>query len=186
MLYSIGLSIGQLSDRAAASVVRRDGDVYEVLHLHVWQPGTSHPTTIIDLKTILSTPLLCSRDASVTLAIDVTLAGIVTGHMYRDRLSVYTVCYDIAHQEREGALSKREIISMIRILLEERRLRYAPTMEHALTLQTELQQFQAKQVTGDNPMTDWRTRPHDDLVIATAMACWALQHTNPKILLWGD
>lgn len=177
--YYIGLSLGQLGDRTALSIVRDAAPegavrIHECRHLQVWQPGTSHMAIIADIKTMLGAPTL--HDANIALAIDMTVAGESVALMYRNALGVPTSLYDIA-AGTAGHLPKREIVSLMRALLEQNRFRYATGIEHASTLQTELQHFQVKQVSPDNALMDWRNRPHDDLVIATALACWLLEQS---------
>lgn len=202
--YSIGLSLGQLGDRTALSIVRiadslietkrvppgssaeagamlyTDDLTYECRHLQVWQPGTPHTTIIAELKVMLGVDTL--RNASASLAIDMTVAGESVAQMYRNALSVPTRFFDIVSATTgatEGHLPKREIVSLMRALLEQNRFRYATGIEHASTLMAELQHFQVKQVSPDNALLDWRNRPHDDLVIATALACWSLKKYGP-------
>jgi hypothetical protein len=63
---------------------------------------------------------------------------------------------------------------VLQILLQSRRIRVAETLPEAATLVKELENFRTKVApssTGDL-LADWRGAPHDDLVLAVAVAAW--------------
>ncbi len=63
-------------------------------------------------------------------------------------------------------------------LIQADRFQIAPGLTEAETLGRELLQFRAKinLQTGNETLEAWRTRDHDDLVLAVALACWFGQH----------
>jgi hypothetical protein len=80
---------------------------------------------------------------------------------------------------------KKDLAGTLHVLLQGKRIKVADTLEHAQTLVVELQQFQLKTV----PMTadaviEWRERPHDDLVLAVAIAAW--QAEQPGVGFFFD
>jgi hypothetical protein len=67
------------------------------------------------------------------------------------------------------------------MVLQSRRLTIPDSIPEAETLQKELLAFRAK-VTLDKDDevfgADWRTRPHDDMVLAVAIAVWLAEYTG--------
>ena len=66
------------------------------------------------------------------------------------------------------------------MLLQNRRLKVAPALQFTATLVSELQQFQLKTI---SPRSDadieWREWPHDELVLAVAIAAWNAEMDMP-------
>ena len=71
---------------------------------------------------------------------------------------------------------KRDLVSNVQVLLQEKRLRIASTLAEAETLAKELAEFEARiSPRGHDTYGaagDWREGANDDLVLALAMACW--------------
>jgi hypothetical protein len=69
---------------------------------------------------------------------------------------------------------KRDLVSAVQVLLQTRRLRIAEGLPEADTLKRELLNFRVKvnPATAHDSYEHWREGDHDDLVLATAMACW--------------
>jgi hypothetical protein len=193
MNYTIGVSVGNLSDRSAVSVVRiTDARLIECVHLQVWQPGTPHTQVLADIVNITKLIQEVKRVVykgkivstapinRVAVVIDVTVAGAAVGSMFAKamskenvRVSPFTIT--AGTQTGHGRVPKRDLASIMRVLLEERQFTYATQLEHAATLQAELQHFKMENTSGNDNEIDWRTRPHDDLVIATALVCWWME-----------
>jgi hypothetical protein len=57
-------------------------------------------------------------------------------------------------------------------LLQSKRLKVAQGLGMAGTLAEELQQFRLKAVPLTEDVVEWRERPHDDRVLAVAVAAW--------------
>ncbi len=75
-----------------------------------------------------------------------------------------------------GWLVSKDVVSVLRVLLKSRRLAVAQALPAAEQLLHELTTFQAEPLapTAD-VMLDWRENPHDDLVLAIAIAAWLRQ-----------
>ncbi len=71
------------------------------------------------------------------------------------------------------SVPKRDLVATVAVLLEQRRLKIAEALPEAPTLVRELQEFK-RRVTpaGHEQLASWRESVHDDLVLATALACW--------------
>jgi hypothetical protein len=68
---------------------------------------------------------------------------------------------------------KRDLASVLQILLRTRRLQIAQALPEAALLLKELQNFRVKITqAGGETYEAWRTGQHDDLVLAVALPCW--------------
>jgi hypothetical protein len=66
-----------------------------------------------------------------------------------------------------------DLVGTLQILLQNRRFKVAPSLEHAALLAREFQQFQVRPAPlGSESLLEWRERPNDDLVLAAAIAVW--------------
>ena len=73
-------------------------------------------------------------------------------------------------------VAKRQRVSVLQVLLGNRRLRVAEGLAEARTLQRELETFQVKlTAAGNEQFESWRDRDHDDLVLAVALAAWSAE-----------
>jgi hypothetical protein len=80
-------------------------------------------------------------------------------------------------ETRDGAVHrvpKRNLVSAAQIALQSGRLGISTELELAETLRRELLNFKVKIniATKHDSYEAWRERDHDDLVLATALACW--------------
>jgi hypothetical protein len=67
---------------------------------------------------------------------------------------------------------KLELVSTMQVLLQSHRLIVASSLPYAALLMNELVNFKLKQPPKSDEIADWREAPHDDLVLAVAMAVW--------------
>jgi hypothetical protein len=69
---------------------------------------------------------------------------------------------------------KRDLVAAVQVLLQNGRLKIAPELELAPVLKKELLNFRVKidPKTAHDSYEHWREGDHDDLVLATALACW--------------
>lgn len=77
---------------------------------------------------------------------------------------------------------KRDLVSAIQVLLQNGRLRVAEALHEARTLKHELLNFRVKidPRTAHDSYSHWREGDHDDLVLATALACWFREWWNTR------
>lgn len=70
---------------------------------------------------------------------------------------------------------KRELAAVMHLLLQGDRWRCSPKLEHAKTLRSEMENFRMKITAHANLQfeADAREGAHDDMVLASAIACWA-------------
>jgi hypothetical protein len=78
---------------------------------------------------------------------------------------------------------KRDLVGAVQTLLQNRRLRIAAGLPLADVLRKELLNFRIKidPKTAHDSYSHWREGDHDDLVLATAVACWYREATNVRI-----
>lgn len=83
---------------------------------------------------------------------------------------------------------KRDLVFAVAAALEQRRLRIAESLPHAAVLERELANFDYKiSAEGADTYADWRSRDHDDLVLALACALWyAEEYGGPAVILIGE
>jgi hypothetical protein len=68
---------------------------------------------------------------------------------------------------------KKELVSVLQVMLQARRIKVAPSLPEAATLVRELTTFQVKITPAANEVFGvWREGQHDDLVLAVAIAVW--------------
>jgi hypothetical protein len=81
---------------------------------------------------------------------------------------------------RDGSdyrVPKRDLVSTVQVLLQSERLKIAKELPEAQTLINELLAFKVSiNLRGHdsygNDVGEWRENPHDDLVLAVALAAW--------------
>jgi len=169
-------------DFAVALPVERDERrqwAFEVRHLERLLRGTSYPDQV---KRIAELVGLLEAQGSTTLVVDQTGVGRPVVDMLRDaRLSPIAVTItggDTLSQEgREYRVPKRDLVSAVQVALQAEQLKIAASLPLAKTLADELLAFKVSiSLSGHdaygNDVGQWREAPHDDLVLAVALACW--------------
>ena len=150
-----------------------------VRHLERLPLGTRYPAVIEHVLRIgRSRPL---ADKPACLVVDRTGVGVpvVDSFVYAG-LTPVTVTIHGGSEVGEDPYSydyrvpKRDLVSVIQVLLQNGRLRVAEALHEAPTLKHELLNFRVKidPRTAHDSYSHWREGDHDDLVLATALACW--------------
>jgi hypothetical protein len=121
---------------------------------------------------------------TVDLVVDFTGCGRPVADMLVDanpaaRLVLVTITGgDVVTRGDDGSyrVPKRDLAGVVQVLLQEGRLRIAEALPMTPALTQELTGFRVKiSLTGHDSYgagEDWRSAPHDDLVLALALACW--------------
>jgi hypothetical protein len=192
---ALGLDLGQAQDYSALSLIfERLGGAepsYDVPSLYRWQLGTGYPTIVGDVVKRVATVRRRERGATIALVVDGTGVGRPVVDMLAEKLAhldveLIAVMITAGHQAtfglrddgaQEWHVPKRELVSAMQILLQGERLRIAKTLPEAATLEAELKNFRMKFTQSANAQYEaWREGDHDDLVLGTALPCWALLH----------
>jgi hypothetical protein len=172
--YLIGLDLGQAQDYSAWVVAKRnerDGRnaAYDIGHLDRVQ-GARYPAH--------------EPRADIELVVDFTGVGRAVADLLVDEIrgadvELVTITGGDAvtrGEHGEWRVPKRDLASVVQVLLQSSRLRIAEELAHARTLTEELVNFRVKiSLAGHDAYgagAEWREGNHDDLVLALALACW--------------
>ena len=192
MDYIIGADLGQSQDFTALAVLERTKTApptraysYAVRHLERLPLGTPYPAQVARVKELHDR--LTGEGHRLTLVADQTGVGRPVLDMLKEaKLSPVGVVIhggDSVSRDRGGyRVPKRDLVSTVQVLLQSERLKIAQGLEEAQTLINELLAFRVtiSSAGHDSYANDWRQSPNDDLVLATALACWyAERHTPP-------
>lgn len=189
--FCIGVDLGQARDYTAIAIVERVGAEPETLHVrHVERVplGTAYPAVVARVSSIARAT--CLR-AAVTLVVDATGVGrpvvdlfIVAG--LRPIAVTITAGATPSGHGTEHRVPKRDLCSILQVLLQGRRLKIAAAMAGRSALVDELLAFRVK-IDGATARDSYGagTGTHDDLVMSLALACWAARETPATLPVVG-
>lgn len=181
----VGLDLGQVSDPSALALVKQSSAVvqgkavrsYACPYLRRWPLGTPYPKIVVDVKEFLSAlgeplPFLIVDATGVGRAVidqlraaDLSVSGLVAVNI--------TGGHETTRNVAGVNVPKKELVSAVRSVLEGRRLQIARGLKEAPILRKELGTFTTKiTASGNETFEALRSRDHDDLVLAIAMAIW--------------
>ncbi|MDP9310462.1 MAG: hypothetical protein M3R24_06160 [Chloroflexota bacterium] len=182
MQFFVGLDLGQAQDYTALSVIERRPNVlpthYQVRHLERFQLGTAYPAIVDRVCTLMRSPQL--RGVS-RLVVDATGVGRpVVDLLKKAGLTLEAVTItagDTAHAEAGmWRVPKRDLVGVLQVMLQAKRMVIAPSLPEAETLVKELLNFQTKiTLAGNDTYGAWREGSHDDLVLSVALATWSAE-----------
>ena len=196
--HFVGLDLGQAQDFTAIAVLARPRltgreigadkkPPYAVPYLQRFPLGTPYPQIVTAVVDLLRTPKLHGS----MLVVDQTgvgrpvvdmlrdgMRGRVTGHLVPVTI---TGGHDVTRGERaEYRVPKKELVGVLQVLLQTRRLRIAQSLPEAAILVRELETFRVKITEAANETFGaWREGQHDDLLLAVALAAWAGERALP-------
>jgi hypothetical protein len=192
--YYAGLDLGRTWEHTALAIVERaesaegDGDMaqmsYAVRHLERFRPGTPYPDVFARVVELFAQPPL----ARTTIVVDYTAVGRTVVEALRRtkpratlRPATVTAGLTARPDDRGGWLVPRtELVGVMQVLLQSGRLKIADALLEAETLLRELETFKAEVPTKvEDDLAAWRERPHDDLVLAVALAAWEGDRRGP-------
>jgi len=152
-----------------------------VRHLVRFELNTRYPEIVERVKRLLLREPFRRRLRYTRLLVDRTGVGASVVDSFYERgvrpISV-TIHGGSAVTEEPTDLSyrvpKRDLVAAVQVLLQNGRLKIAPELELAPLLKKELLNFRVKidPRTAHDSYEHWREGDHDDLVLATALACW--------------
>ncbi len=192
--FVLGLDLGQVHDYTALAVVERPAPpdnaeesqtvVYALRHLQRYALGTPY-TDIVPavMQQARSVPL-----GGSPLVVDQTGVGRALVDMLRraggaGRIIPVTITGGQTISRTEDGsyhVPKKELVTCLQLLLQERRLKMPRDLPHVQTLVQELHSFQVKiTLSAQETFGAWREGVHDDLVLALALACWWAERNPP-------
>jgi len=199
----LGLDLGQAQDCTALVVIERIEKPkvkpdFHLRHIQRFQLGTSYPAVVERVKSIITQKPL---EGNAHLVVDATGVGAPVVDLLRQAgLSPVAITItggdSVHYEERVWRVPKRDLVSTLQVLLQSERLKVAESLREASTLVKELLTFQVKiTASAHDTYGVWREGVHDDLVLATAIACWygervggstMLPISIPQKSLWRD
>lgn len=179
---------------ALRALERRDGRPHgvplAVRHLERFELGTPYPKVVERVAGLLGSGTISEKGA--VLLVDKTGVGAGVVDMFR-----WAGCRPVpvtihggssVQKDKDGRgfrVPKRDLVGAVQVLLQASpgRLKIAEALREAQTLKTELLNFRVKldPRTAHDSYEHWREGDHDDLVLATAMACWFRQWWNANL-----
>jgi len=198
----IGLDLGQAKDFSALAIIERGSTAtttdkngekpnctntkdeingLHCIHLHRWQLRTSYPAIVADVvKMINELDPERMTGGKTVLAIDATGVGAPVVDLFkREKINAILAPIQIvagANVSNENGMTrvpKRDLVSVVQVGLQNRKLKIAESLNLAETLSRELQNFTVKITDAANDVYGaWREGTHDDLVLAVALAVW--------------
>jgi hypothetical protein len=192
--YFIGLDLGQKRDFTALALLerihststeldrvtweRKQQTSYQLRYLERFPLGLTYPEIVARVARTLSSPKLTA--ANTTLVVDATGVGAPVVDMLRAaQLGCEIVPVTITAGDSSRCVNgtwrvpKRDLISGLQVMLEQRLLRIAAGLAETSTLMTELSGMRVEITASANDTYGaWRNGAHDDLVFATALATW--------------
>ena len=165
--------------RASSDRARPPNPPLSLRHLERFDLGTRYTTIVERVKELGNAPPLSELPA--VLLVDKTGVGAAVldafehSGMRPTAITIHggsNVSYD--PQRRGYRVPKRDLVSAVQVLLQNGRLKIAASLPEAATLKRELLNFRVNvsPATAHDSYEHWREGDHDDLVLATAMACW--------------
>lgn len=175
------LEAGRRSDYLTVPVTK---NYFAARHLERLPLGTSYPAQVERVKAVF-----CAVKGDKQLVVDQTGVGRPVIDMLKAaRLPVRAVTItggDTVSRDGNGyRVPKRDLVSTVQVLLQSDRLKIAKALPEAQTLVDELVAFKVTIGSSGhdrygNDVGAWRENAHDDLVLATALACWYGQNKPP-------
>ncbi len=198
--YFIGLDLGQAQEFTALAVLERTAvgpgapqhlrrPAYALRHLHRFPLGTPYPEVVATVRTLLKTPPL----PHAVLGIDQTGVGQAVLQMFAEGLQHQVDCLfcpvtltaglQCSVGEHGGLLvPKKELVGVLQVLLQARRLQVPRALPEAALLVRELENFRVREVSLRNDsLESWRDGQNDDLVFAVALAAWLGEQGLPPL-----
>jgi hypothetical protein len=180
--YLAGLDLGQPNEYSALTILQRTitrnptEKFFAVRHLERFPLGTSYPEICNHVADLFDEPPLSNGN----LVVDQTGVGRAVVDLIRRarpqaiiRPVTIIAGHAVVPEEAGWNVPKQELVSVMQVLLQSRRLQVARALPMAPVLVRELETFRAKITVGaSEAFQSWRERDHDDLVLAVAMAAW--------------
>ena len=186
--YVTGLDLGQAADLTALAVLEkttgpdpydpsRKAKYYAVRHLERFVPGTSFPAVCTRLHELFSeTPLRHSNLVVDQTAVGEPVVRLLRRARLRATIRPVTITAGwqaVINEDGSWSVPKKDLVSTLQVLLQSRRMKVAPGLREAKTLVQELMSFRVKaSLSPSETLESWRDGPHDDLVLAVAIAAW--------------
>jgi hypothetical protein len=199
-VFYAGLDLGKNADFSCLVALRQDETAdprdeggertlwkYTCRGLKRWPLSTAYTEIIRDVLELVAKPPL----AGCTLAVDRTGCGEAVVDVLASCkppcrvVPIYITGGAAVSDDGNGGyhVCKQALVSTVRVLLEDGRLLIPETVPDRDTLERELLAFREKTTEAKNTVfeADWRTRAHDDEVLALAISAWLGEREPPQM-----
>jgi hypothetical protein len=181
--YYIGLDLGQTNDYSALAVVSApvagtgEDDVLSLPHLQRYRLNTPYPDIVAALSRFASAvpltraPLIVDQTGVGRPIVDLLRRAVGSNRI----IPVTITGGQAATVQPDGSrhVPKKDLVTCLVGLLEDRRLKVAKSLPESRTLVDELLNFKVSITpAAHETFGAWRHGQHDDLVLAVALACW--------------
>ena len=177
--FFVGIDLGQSQDYTASSILERmkrnKETIYNVRHLERVR-GEPYPSVVNKIVKIVQSKGLKGH---TSLVVDQTSVGAPVVDLFKDAglepIGVHIHGGDTAAPERGSwRVPKRDLVGVMKVLLQTERLKVASKLKLGPILLQELRDFKVKidPETAHDSYSAWREKDHDDLVLSTALAAW--------------
>lgn len=172
----IAADIGKVSDFSVAALVLGSPTAprsYHVAKLDRWR-SEKYQTTIQRLV------LLAGRHPDAIVAVDAAGVGRAVLDLVRDAMpgrKIYGVIstggrnVNAGQEPGDVCVPKSDLVGVLQVLLQARRLTYSPSLPLVRELQSEFQRYEGK-LTKNLHQTYEAATGHDDIVSCLALGCW--------------
>jgi hypothetical protein len=202
-MYFVGLDLGQKQDPTALAVVEwteyagawdaaafgfRTETSLSLRHLERVPLGTPYPEVVYRVGCTMRSRQLAGAECR-HLVVDGTGVGpAVVDLLHREdlqsRLWPVTITGGDTERHADGyyRVPKRDLIVGLQVLMQLGGLQIAEGMKEGATLVKEMAEMRVKvSGSGHEQFGAWRSGEHDDLVLAVALACWAVRRVTPPV-----
>ncbi len=160
--------------------VQRTVPRFDIGHLERLPLGTTYPAVGQHTRELLNRLVTMQPTPNVALALDFTGVGRPVADMFLAAglpCAAYPITITggdaVSQDGNEYRVPKRDLAGVIQVLLHAGRLKIAAALPRAGTLTEEMKNFRVKiSDKGHDSYGAWREGEHDDLILATALACW--------------
>jgi hypothetical protein len=195
--FVIGLDLGQERDPSAIAIIEQvlpspseaaEGGLpeleYHVRHLERFELGTEYPVIADAVVALMNDPILLERTILVVDATGVGagVVGLLHRHGLRPAAITITGGDSVSRSRRGWRVPKRDIVSVLQVLFQTRRVKIAPELDLSDDLFEELLNFTARiNSRMTKTFSPLKNDQHDDLVIALALPCHFLERLRPRL-----
>jgi hypothetical protein len=197
--YILGLDLGQSTDYSALAILEKtwrpvpsegskeEETHYVLRHLQRWPLKTPYTAIVAEVSKMVQNPPL---DKPI-LAVDQTGVGAAVIDQFKQAKIKATLTpilitsgHKVTQDGRVWHVPKKELVSVVQVVLQARRLQFAAVPERE-RLVKEILAFRVKiTMAGNETFEAWRERDHDDMVLAVAMAVWIGERARRKFMIY--
>jgi hypothetical protein len=179
-MYYLGLDLGQAADYTALAIIQKlesnSVKYHHLVHLQRFPLGTGYPEIVQQVREMGERRELSGK---CTIVADATGVGRPVIDLFvQGQIPTIPITITGGNVETFDGLGgwhvpKRNLVSMLQVLLQTGRLKIAQAITDTRTLVDELLAFRVKVTSSASDTYEaWREGDHDDLVLAVALAAW--------------